>query len=570
MTSMKRVFWILLLITGATRLSAQTVVNFRFTNGVVSSSDYLPNWIDVHGDPSDSVITATDPVTGISISSIGTSNWFPNGDVCSADGIGEGGASYFPGSVMACAWMQQGGIQAQFNAAVPQLVISGLSPDSVYYIRMSGSYLYGTDGDPTQYTVSGLNMLPYQDLIVGGNTTTGITFQRVAPDANGKIRLYVNTTPTTDIAILSGLQIISGSAQIAMPVVHITSPVNLDVLAEETNIVINATATETGGTITKVEFYADTMKIGEADAAPYSTTWNNPNEGHYLITAKATDGAGTTNTATINISVESLTSYWSMTGNIGMNPDSNFVGNVDSVRLAFRTKNIERMTISAIGNIGIGTDSPTAQLHTTGTVRLAGLTGDSTKNRVVVSDSSGKLYYRNVSSLNNRWLYNNGTLYDSVDNIAIGTSNPYNYKLAVNGTAIFTKAKVKTAGTWPDYVFKKEYALPSLRELEKYITQHRHLPGIASEQDVQVNGIDLGDHAAALLKKVEELTLYLIQQNKATLEQEQKLAEQSRQMKVQQQQLTEQARQMAEQQARLDAQQKEIDELKALIKAKTN
>src|SRR5579859_2454013 len=399
MNTMKRIVWIFCLLIGAGRLSAQTVVSFRFSNNPPSSSDVVPGWIPVYGDPSQTVVNVTDPATGISISSIAQSNWFPNGDVCAEDGIGQYNASYFPWPILGSAWVQQGGIQAQFNAAVPQLVISGLSPDSVYYIRMSGSYLYGTDGDPTQYTVSGLNMLPYQDLIVGGNTTTGITFQRVAPDANGKIRLYVNTTPTTDIAILSGLQIISGSAQIAMPVVHITSPANLDVLAEETNIVINATATETGGTITKVEFYADTLKIGEADAAPYTVTWNNPNEGHYLITAKAADGAGTTNTATINISVESLTSYWSMTGNIGMNADSNFVGNVDSVRLAFRTKNIERMSISPLGNVGIGVINPTAQLHTTGTVRLAGLGSDSASSqpRMLVSDTSGNLFSRSIA-----------------------------------------------------------------------------------------------------------------------------------------------------------------------------
>ncbi len=104
-------------------------------------------------------------------------------------------------------------------------------------------------------------------------------------------------------------------------------------------------------------------------------------------------------TAVINISVQSLTSFWSMTGNINMNPDSNFVGNVDSVPLVFRTKDIERMRIDPNGNVGIGVDTPSAQLHTTGTVRFAGLTGDSTKTRVLVSDRSGNLFFRNVSSL---------------------------------------------------------------------------------------------------------------------------------------------------------------------------
>ena len=355
----------------------------------------------MYGDPSLGVRTGTAPGTGISISSVNTNNWLPNGDDCADDGVGymSGSNYFFPSKVMANMWLNQG-TQAQFNAAVPQLEISGLNKDSVYYVRMTTSTLYDTYGDPTQYTVAGLTVSSPQYLNIHNNSSTGITFQHVAPDVNGKIRIYVNTTSTTSYAGISGVQIISGSATIAAPVVHITSPDNNDVLAEETNIVINATATETGGTITKVEFYADTVKIGEDDTAPYSITWNNPNEGHYTITAKATDNTGTTGVATINVSIESLTSFWSMTGNIGMNADSNFVGNVDSVRLAFRTKNIERMSISPLGNVGIGTISPSAQLHTTGTVRLAGLKNDSTNSqpRMLVADTSGNLYYRNVGS----------------------------------------------------------------------------------------------------------------------------------------------------------------------------
>jgi uncharacterized coiled-coil protein SlyX len=565
---MKKIIWFLLISTIGTELSAQTIASFRFSLNPVSSSSLVSGWIAAVGDPSLAVRTATDPATGITISSINTNNWMPNGDVCAEDGIGAYGTSFFfPQAIMACMWLNQG-TQAAFNSAVPQLEISGLHTDSVYFIRMTASNLYDDGSDPTSYSVSGLTVQPAQFLNVHDNTANGITFQRVAPDANGKIKVYVNTTATSYYAGISGIQIISGSASIAMPTVHITSPADNDVLAEETNIVINATATETGGTISKVEFFADTVKIGEDATAPYSINWNNPNEGHYLITAKATDGAGTTNSASINIGVESLTSFWSMTGNIGMNADSNFVGNVDSVRLAFRTKNIERMGISPIGNVGIGTINPTAQLHTTGTVRFAGLTGDSTQNRVLVTDTSGKVFYRNVSSLNNRWIYSNGTLYDSSDNIAIGTNNPQGYKLAVNGTAIFTKAKVKTAGTWPDYVFKKDYALPSLSEVENYISCHQHLPGIVSEHDVQLQGIDLGDHASALLKKVEELTLYLIQQDKTLTSKKEQIDDLEKQLASQKGQVDALQKQSADQKSRLDAQQKQIDELRALINAK--
>jgi hypothetical protein len=556
---MKRICWTLLLLSlyGASQAQTQPLVSFQFTlNPTGWEGGPVAGWINVQGDPSQAVISVTDPVSHISISSVSTGNWYSADGACAEDRAGDSvGGTYFPPLVMLDHWYQYStGSQAQYNATSPQLALSGLNKDSFYILRMTGSTTSDPGANPVQYTVAGRSVYPSQTLNCYNNTTQGVTFQHIYPDSNGVIRVYVNTTSSSQVSMIAGLQVIPGSANVGSPTVAFTKPSNGTILPEGTSLIITATASETGASITKVEFYADTVKIGEVDAAPYTFTWNDPDPGNYTLTAKATDNVGTVNSASVNIGVDPLNYFWSTTGNIATGGDSNFVGTVDSNRLAFRTKNIERMTISAIGKIGIGTDSPTAQLHTTGTVRLAGLTGDSTKNRVLVSDSSGNLFYRNVSSLNNRWIYNNGTLYDSADNIGIGTSNTDGYKLAVNGTAIFTKVKVKTSGTWPDYVFKKGYALPDLHQLERYIAEHKHLPGIASEKEVQEQGIDVGDHQAALLKKVEELTLYLIDQNKS-------LTEQNRQ-------LTEQARQMTEQKSRLDAQQKEIDELKALIKAK--
>jgi hypothetical protein len=137
-------------------------------------------------------------------------------------------------------------------------------------------------------------------------------------------------------------------------------------------------------------------------------------------------------------------------------------------------------------------------------------------------------------------------VYDSTDNVAIGTTNAQGYKLAVNGTGIFTKIIAKPHGDWPDYVFKKGYNLPSLRKLETYIREHHHLPEVAPEADIAKNGIDLGAQQTTLLKKVEELTLYLIRENQL---------------------LADQNKQLADQNTRLEAQQKEIDALKAMIPA---
>jgi hypothetical protein len=545
MKSMKRIVFTLVLLSlyGAGHAQSQALVSFQFTlNPTGWEGGPVAGWTNVQGDPSKAIITVTDAVSHITISSVSTTNWYSADGACAEDRQGDSvGGTYFPPLIMIDHWYQYStGSQAQYNALLPQLKLSGLNKDSFYILRMSASTISDPGANPVQYTVAGRSVYPSQTLNCYNNTTQGVTFQHIYPDSTGVIRVYVNTTSSSQVAMIAGLQVIPGSANVGTPAVAFTKPSNGMILPEGTNLIITATASETGASIRKVEFYADTVKIAEVDNAPYTFTWTDPDPGHYTLTAKATDNVGTVNSASINIGVDPLNYFWSTTGNIATGGDSNFVGTVDSNRLAFRTKNIERMTISAIGNVGIGTDSPTAQLHTTGTVRLAGLTGDSTKNRVLVSDSAGKLFYRNVSSLNNRWVYSNGTLYDSADNIGIGTSNTDGYKLAVNGTAIFTKVKVKTSGTWPDYVFKKGYALPDLPQLERYISEHKHLPGIASEKEVQQEGIDVGDHEAALLKKVEELTLYLIEQNKT----------------------------MGEQKARLEAQQKEIDELKALIKAK--
>ncbi|MGN7787307.1 hypothetical protein ACTJIJ_22425 [Niabella sp. 22666] len=99
--------------------------------------------------------------------------------------------------------------------------------------------------------------------------------------------------------------------------------------------------------------------------------------------------------------------------------------------------------------------------------------------------------------------------------VGIGTAVPKE-KLSVNGKIRAQEIKVEADnGTnWPDYVFDPSYQLPALPELEKFIRDHRHLPGIPSAKQVKENGIALGENQAALLKKIEEQALYIIQQEK--------------------------------------------------------
>lgn len=110
-------------------------------------------------------------------------------------------------------------------------------------------------------------------------------------------------------------------------------------------------------------------------------------------------------------------------------------------------------------------------------------------------------------------------------NIGINTTSvPAGYKLAVAGDVIAESIKVQLKSSWPDYVFAKDYALPSLAETERHIKEKGHLLGIPSAKEVEANGINLGEMNARLLQKIEELTLHLIDMEKKNMLREAKHA----------------------------------------------
>ncbi|WP_165041753.1 hypothetical protein [Dysgonomonas sp. ZJ709] len=102
-------------------------------------------------------------------------------------------------------------------------------------------------------------------------------------------------------------------------------------------------------------------------------------------------------------------------------------------------------------------------------------------------------------------------------NIGIGVADPQN-KLEVNGTIRCAEVKIQ-AVPWSDFVFAKDYELPSLEEVEAHIKEHKHLPDVPSEAQVKEEGINIGEMQAKLLQKIEELTLYVIEQDKTIKEQ---------------------------------------------------
>lgn len=104
-------------------------------------------------------------------------------------------------------------------------------------------------------------------------------------------------------------------------------------------------------------------------------------------------------------------------------------------------------------------------------------------------------------------IYKNG-------NVEIGNESSDGYRLSVDGKVICEELRVQESGAWPDYVFKKDYELMPLSEVEIHIENNGHLPGVPSAEDIEKNGQHLGANQKILLEKIEELTLHIIRLEK--------------------------------------------------------
>jgi cytoskeletal protein CcmA (bactofilin family) len=224
--------------------------------------------------------------------------------------------------------------------------------------------------------------------------------------------------------------------------------------------------------------------------------------------------------------------------------------------IKFFTKGTFRMAIHHNGNVGIGTENPIYKLDVDGDIQTGNIVLQ--YKSLITRKLNDNFLYKDKQMghyafgwMPDSWNTSGATLWQSAfggikfftkgtfrvaihnnGNMGIGVENPTR-KLDVNGdikanniysngTVHANEVKVE-AIKWADFVFDDNYKLPSIQEVKAHIIEFKHLPDIPSEKQIQEEGINIAEMQSKLLQKIEELTLYIIQQDQKNKELEQEI-----------------------------------------------
>lgn len=201
---------------------------------------------------------------------------------------------------------------------------------------------------------------------------------------------------------------------------------------------------------------------------------------------------------------------------------------------------IHRLKISSEGKIGIGTTLPTSRLTINGDIRwgnetdyiysgvdylgtyleFKGMNQGLNTLRLQSSKSGDAINYSQfLIDPNHGFIFR--SLGSGNSNVGIGIDQP-SEKLSVNGNIRAKEIKVEI-NNWPDYVFDDTYKLKSLDDIAAFIKENKHLPEVPSADLVNKEGVSLGEMNRILLKKIEELTLYLLEQQEINKKQSEQI-----------------------------------------------
>ncbi|MGG9962865.1 DUF7151 family protein [Ferruginibacter sp. SUN106] len=196
-----------------------------------------------------------------------------------------------------------------------------------------------------------------------------------------------------------------------------------------------------------------------------------------------------------------------------------------SAAIGTATEHILRLTAGALGRIqviptgeviiGDNFVSPFGRLTVQTTNNAYGISHLGEGGNILATRMGGSSAGIGTFSATNMRIFSGGfsriLVAEATGNVGIGTDNP-TYKLSVVGNIRAYELVVEN--NWADYVFDKKYKLLPLTEVEKFIQQNKHLPNIPSAKDVEEKGLHVGDIQKRMMEKIEELTLYIIQQQK--------------------------------------------------------